>query len=49
MQKKLKLVEGVNGDITAAEKELGEGHIEESIDIAQDELSLVEKIIEWKA
>ena len=38
-----------NGDINAAEKELGEGQIEESLDIAQDELSLVQKMIEWKA
>ncbi|TCD71493.1 hypothetical protein EIP91_008874 [Steccherinum ochraceum] len=49
VQRKLKLVQGVNGDIEAAEKELGEGHIEESLDIAQDELGLVQKMIEWKA
>ena len=49
VQKKLNLVKASNGDINAAEKELGEGQIEESLDIAQDELSLVQKMIEWKA
>ena len=48
-QHKLKIVEGANGDIDAAEKQLDEGQIEESIDIAKDELSLVAKMIEWKA
>lgn len=49
VQKKLKLVQSANGDIEAAEKGLEEGQIEESIDIARDELSLVQKMIEWKA
>ncbi|THH34183.1 hypothetical protein EUX98_g61 [Antrodiella citrinella] len=49
VQKKLKVLQSVNGDIEAAEKQLGEGQIEEAVDIAQDELSLVQKMIEWKA
>lgn len=48
-QHKLKIVEGVNGDIGAAEQQLDEGQIEQSIDIAKDELGLVSKMIEWKA
>lgn len=48
-QKKLGIVNGANGDITAVEKELDEGHIEESLSIAQDELDLVQKMAEWKA
>ncbi|KAI0348048.1 Ndufa5, NADH-ubiquinone oxidoreductase subunit [Trametopsis cervina] len=48
-QRKLNIVEGANGDISAAEKELDEGHIEESIDIAQDELKLAAQMFEWKA
>ena len=48
-QRKLSIVKGANGDIAAVEKELDEGHIEESLDIAQDELSLVQKMAEWKA
>lgn len=48
-QRKLNIVKSANGDIEAAEKELDEGHIEESLDIAQDELSLVQKMAEWKA
>lgn len=48
-QRKLNIVQGANGDVSAAEKALDEGQIEESIDIAQDELSLVGKMIEWKA
>lgn len=46
---KLKIVEGANGDVQAAEKQLDEGQIEESLDIAQDELNLVSKMTEWKA
>ncbi|GJE86079.1 complex I NDUFA5 subunit family protein [Phanerochaete sordida] len=48
-QRKLNIVKSANGDIAAVEKELDEGHIEESLDIAQDELSLVQKMAEWKA
>ncbi|KAI0735208.1 NADH2 dehydrogenase [Earliella scabrosa] len=46
---KLKILERANGDIAAAEKELDEGQIEESLDIAQDELNLANKMLEWKA
>jgi len=48
-QKKLQLVKGANGDIAAVEKGLDEGQIEESLDIAQDELKLVSNMIQWKA
>jgi NADH dehydrogenase (ubiquinone) 1 alpha subcomplex subunit 5 len=47
--RKLKVVEDAKGDVTVVEKELGEGQIEESLDIAADELKLAEKMIEWKA
>ncbi|KAI0932246.1 hypothetical protein AcW1_000579 [Taiwanofungus camphoratus] len=48
-QHKLKIVQGSNGNIEEAEKQLGEGHIEESLDIAEDEMKLVSNMIEWKA
>lgn len=48
-QRKLKLVQNANGDVAAAEKALDDGQIEEAIDVAQDELSLVAKMIDWKA
>ncbi|KDQ63714.1 hypothetical protein JAAARDRAFT_169843 [Jaapia argillacea MUCL 33604] len=48
-QRKLKIVESVNGDIASAEKQLDEGQIEQALDIAKDELGLVSKMIEWKA
>ena len=46
---KLRILERSNGDVQAAEKELDEGQIEESLDIAQDELSLANKMLQWKA
>lgn len=48
-QRKLNIVQGVNGDVHAAERELEDGQIEEAIKIAQDELNLVDKMLEWKA
>jgi NADH dehydrogenase (ubiquinone) 1 alpha subcomplex subunit 5 len=48
-QRKLKIVQGANGDVAAVEKLLDEGQIEESLDIASDELKLAAKMIEWKA
>ena len=48
-QHKLNIVKGANGDIAAAEKKLDEGQIEESLDIAKDELKLAETMLEWKA
>jgi NADH dehydrogenase (ubiquinone) 1 alpha subcomplex subunit 5 len=48
-QRKLSVVQGANGDIAAVERELDEGQIEESLDIATDELNLASKMIEWKA
>ena len=46
---KLNIVQGANGDIVAVEKQLDEGQIEESLDIAKDELKLVQNMLEWKA
>jgi NADH dehydrogenase (ubiquinone) 1 alpha subcomplex subunit 5 len=37
------------GDVAAVEKALDEGQIEEALDIANDELGLVSKMLEWKA
>ncbi|KAL5495233.1 hypothetical protein ACEPAI_696 [Sanghuangporus weigelae] len=48
-QRKLNIVQKANGDVAAAEEALDDGQIEEAIAIAQDELSLVDKMIEWKA
>ena len=45
---KLNIVKSVNGDIAQAERQLNEGQIEESLEIATDELSLVGKMAEWK-
>jgi len=46
---KLNIVQGANGDIAAVEKQLDEGQIEESLDIAKDELKLTQNMLEWKA
>ncbi|KAF9270248.1 hypothetical protein L218DRAFT_848633 [Marasmius fiardii PR-910] len=47
--KKLNIVKAANGDISAVEKQLEEGQIEESLQIAEDELNLAGKMAEWKA
>lgn len=47
--RKLNIVQNAKGDVGVAEKELDDGQIEEAIDVARDELSLVRKMIEWKA
>lgn len=49
---KLSIVEratanGTN-DIAAAERELDDGEIEEALQLARDELTLAEKMLEWK-
>lgn len=46
---KLNIVQGANGDIAVVEKQLDEGQIEESLDIAKDELELAQNMLEWKA
>lgn len=46
---KLNIVQNAKGDVAAAEKELNEGQIEESLMIASDELQLVGQMAEWKA
>lgn len=47
--RKLKIVQGANGDVPSVEEQLNEGQIEESLDIASDELQLAAKMVEWKA
>ena len=46
---RLGVVEKANGSISAVESELKDGQIEQSIDIAEDELSLAKNMVEWKA
>lgn len=46
---KLNIVQAANGNISEVEKQLDEGQIEESLDIATDELKLTSKMVEWKA
>ncbi|EMD41832.1 hypothetical protein CERSUDRAFT_110397 [Gelatoporia subvermispora B] len=46
---KLNIVQTANGNIAEVEKQLDEGQIEEVLDVAKDELSLVENMIQWKA
>jgi len=46
---KLRVIQEANGDVAAVEKKLDEGLIEQALDVAKDELSLVSKMIEWKA
>ncbi|TFK57251.1 hypothetical protein OE88DRAFT_1650894 [Heliocybe sulcata] len=46
--RKLKIVQGVDGNIEEAEKQLDEGHIEEVLEVAKDEESLATKMLEWK-
>lgn len=46
---KLTIVQTAKGDIRTAESKLNEGQIEESLDIASDELDLARKMAEWKA
>ncbi|KZT30421.1 hypothetical protein NEOLEDRAFT_8249 [Neolentinus lepideus HHB14362 ss-1] len=45
---KLKIVQGVDGNVEEAEKQLDEGHIEEILEVAKGEESLVTKMLEWK-
>ncbi|KAF9229325.1 NADH2 dehydrogenase [Gyrodon lividus] len=46
---KLNIVQSADGDITTVEKQLDEGQIEQSLDIAEDELKLAQNMLEWKA
>ncbi|KIK28504.1 hypothetical protein PISMIDRAFT_91364 [Pisolithus microcarpus 441] len=46
---KLDIVKSANGDIGTVERQLDEGQIEESLDIAKDELKVAENMLEWKA
>ncbi|PBK77249.1 Ndufa5, NADH-ubiquinone oxidoreductase subunit [Armillaria solidipes] len=46
---KIKVLEAAKGDIASVEKGLDEGQIEESLNIASDELRLASQMIEWKA
>jgi NADH dehydrogenase (ubiquinone) 1 alpha subcomplex subunit 5 len=47
-RRKLDIVQSTSGDIAAVEKQLREGQIEESLEIAQDELKLATNVVEWK-
>jgi NADH dehydrogenase (ubiquinone) 1 alpha subcomplex subunit 5 len=47
--RKLQVLQSADGDVAMVEKKLDEGQIEESLDIAADELKLVSSMIEWKA
>lgn len=46
---KLNIVRGANGNVAEAEKQLNEGQIEESLEIAAFELSLASDLLKWKA
>ncbi|KAF6742082.1 hypothetical protein DFP72DRAFT_831619, partial [Ephemerocybe angulata] len=46
---RLNIVESANGDLTAAAEKLGEGQIEEALDVANDELILATNMVEWIA
>jgi NADH dehydrogenase (ubiquinone) 1 alpha subcomplex subunit 5 len=46
---KLKIAKEANGDVAKVETALDEGQIEQSLDIASDELKLAAKMLEWKA
>ncbi|KAF6765884.1 hypothetical protein DFP72DRAFT_797568, partial [Ephemerocybe angulata] len=46
---RLNISESANGDLTAAAEKLGEGQIEEALDVANDELILATNMVEWKA
>ena len=46
---KLNIIQKANGDVAAVERDLNEGQIEESLDIANGELKLASKMFEWKA
>ncbi|EAU93017.1 NADH2 dehydrogenase [Coprinopsis cinerea okayama7 len=48
-RQRLKIVEDSNGDIAAVESQLQDGQIEQSLNIAADELSLANKMLQWKA
>jgi len=47
--RRLQVLRDAQGDVAAAEAALGEGQIEEALDVAADELRLVSKMVEWKA
>lgn len=46
---KLNIVKTSDGDVPALESKIGEGQIEELIAVAEGELGLIAKMIEWKA
>ncbi|TFK98841.1 NADH2 dehydrogenase [Pterulicium gracile] len=47
-QRKLEIVQGALGGGMKVEEMLGEGQIEQSLDIAEDELALAGNMLEWK-
>jgi ETC complex I subunit conserved region len=48
-QRKLGILDRADGDVSAVEKVMDQGQIEEVLKAAEDELSLAGKMIEWKA
>lgn len=48
-QRKLKILDRSKGNVAVVEKEINQGQIEEVLKVAEDELSLAGKMIEWKA
>ncbi|KAF8501922.1 Ndufa5, NADH-ubiquinone oxidoreductase subunit [Gautieria morchelliformis] len=48
-QRKLGILDRADGNLSAVEKEIDQGQIEEVLKAAEDELSLARKMIEWKA
>jgi len=44
----LAILDKANGDVTAVEKEIDQGQIEEVLVSAEDEMKLVDKMLEWK-
>lgn len=46
---KLNIVQTAGGDVSLVEQQLKEGQIEESLDVASDELKLAGQMVEWKA
>lgn len=49
LNQRLKLIDQAKGDVAAFEKALDAGMVEQVIEVAEDELGLAGKMIEWKA
>jgi NADH dehydrogenase (ubiquinone) 1 alpha subcomplex subunit 5 len=49
LEQRTKLVASANEDVAKVEKEIDEGMIEQVIEMAEDELKLAGKMLEWQA